>query len=58
MHANFPMAAALVVYGLGPALILAGGFFGWRRIRLRCRRYGSDPYHDRVSERKKFWGYE
>jgi hypothetical protein len=52
------MAAALVVYGLGPALILAGGFFGWRRIRLRCRRYGSDPYHDRVSERKKFWGYE
>jgi hypothetical protein len=58
MHANFPVAVVLVVYGLGPVLVLAGGYFCWKRIRPRCRQYGSTRYQDRVSERKKFWGYE
>ena len=58
MHANVQTAVALIVYGLGPVLVLAGGILGWRRIRPHCRRYGSDHYEDRVSERKKFWGYE
>jgi hypothetical protein len=58
MHANLPIAVALVVYGLGPVLVLAGGYFGWRKIRPRCRRYGSSHYEHRASERKKFWGYE
>ena len=58
MHANFQIAAALVVYGLALVLILAGGYVGWRKIRPHCRRYGSTNYEDRASERKKFWGYE
>jgi len=58
MQANSQIAVVLVVYGLAPILVLAAGYLVWRKIRPRCRRYGSDPYEDRVSERRKFWGYE
>jgi hypothetical protein len=58
MHADSQIAVVLVVYGLAPILVLAAGYLGWRRIRPHRRRYGSDPYEDRVSERRKFWGYE
>ena len=58
MHANLPIAVATLVYGLGPVMVLAGGYFAWRRIRSRCRRYSSDHYENRASERKNFWGYE
>ncbi|HVM51352.1 MAG TPA: hypothetical protein VMU04_25200 [Candidatus Acidoferrum sp.] len=58
MRANLQLAVALVVYGLGPILVLVGGYFGWKRIRPHCRRYGANTYHARVAERKKFWGYE
>ena len=58
MHVDSQMAAALVAYGLAPILVLVAGYFGWKRIRPRCRRYGPDPYNNRACERKKFWGYE
>jgi len=49
---------ALIVYGASPILVLAAGYFGWKRIRPHCRRYGVDPDTKRACERKKFWGYE
>jgi hypothetical protein len=58
MYAELPIAVTLAVYGLIPILVLAAGFFGWRKIWPQRRRYGADPYEDRVSERRKFWGYE
>jgi hypothetical protein len=58
MHADTEIALALTVYGLALGLVFAAGYFGWRKIRPNCRRYGSDLYDHRVSERKKFWGYE
>jgi hypothetical protein len=56
MHADIQTPVRLLVYGLGPLLVLMAGYFGWRKIRPHCRRYG--PYEHRASERKKFWGYE
>ena len=58
MHASLQSAVAILIYGLGPVLVLAGGYFAWRRIRSHCPRYSSDHYKNRVSERKHFWGYE
>jgi len=58
MQADIQTPVRLLVYGLGPLLVLMAGYFGWRKIRPHCRRYGSSPYEHRVNERKKFWGYE
>ena len=58
MHADLQILVRLLVYGLGPLLVLVAGYVGWRKIRPHCRRYGSGHYEDRISERKKFWGYE
>ena len=58
MHASPLITVAILVYGLGPVLVLASGYIAWRRIRSHCRRYSSDHYENRVSERKHFWGYE
>ena len=58
MNADSQWAMALVVYGVVPVLILVAAYFGWRRIRPHCRRYGADGYRARASQRKKFWGYE
>jgi len=58
MHIDLQSVLSLLVYGLGPILVLGAAYLAWRRIRLRCRRYGPDPYRERASERKKFWGYE
>ena len=58
MDANSQLIVALIVYGASPILVLAAGYFGWKRIGPRCRRYGVDPDNNRARERKKFWGYE
>jgi len=58
MNADSQWAIVLVVYGVVPVLVLVVGYFGWRRIRPHCRRYGAEGYRDRASQRKKFWGYE
>jgi hypothetical protein len=58
MNANWEWAVALMVYGAAPVLILLAGYLGWKRMRPNCRRYGLDGYHDRTSQRRKFWGYE
>ncbi len=58
MNADIQTPLALAVYALALLLIALGAYFGWKWIRPHCRRYGSSSYDDRVSERKKFWGYE
>jgi len=58
MQVDIQFTVALLVYGLTPILIVVAGWLAWRKLRPRCRRYGADLYDDRITERKKFWGYE